>query len=84
MTNARPPITGRDVAGAGALLLAVNLACAAAGAGVGALVGATVPLMLLHRLSSPHDVFHPEIVPIATYALGVMLVGMVDDVLGAG
>jgi hypothetical protein len=47
MTNARPPITGRDVAGAGALLLAVNLTCAGAGAGVGALIGATVPLMLL-------------------------------------
>ena len=47
MTNARPPITGRDVAGAGALLLSVNLVCAGVGAGVGALVGVTIPLMLL-------------------------------------
>lgn len=32
-------MTGRDVAGAGALMLSVNLMCAAVGAGVGALVG---------------------------------------------
>jgi F0F1-type ATP synthase assembly protein I len=47
MSNARPPISGRDVAGAGALLLSVNLVCAGIGAGIGALVGATVPLFLL-------------------------------------
>ena len=47
MTNSRPSITGRDVAGAGTLLLTVNLVCAGIGAGIGALVGATVPLMLL-------------------------------------
>ncbi|HKR98558.1 MAG TPA: hypothetical protein VJU79_03485 [Candidatus Dormibacteraeota bacterium] len=47
MTNARPPITGRDVAGAGMLLLTVNLVFAGIGAGIGALVGATVPLFLL-------------------------------------
>jgi hypothetical protein len=47
MTNRRPPLSGRDVAGAGALLLSVNLICAAIGAGVGALVGAVVPLLLL-------------------------------------
>jgi hypothetical protein len=47
MTDRRPPLSGRDVAGAGALLLSVNLLCAAAGAGIGALVGVTVPLMLL-------------------------------------
>lgn len=47
MTNSRPPITGRDVAGAGALLISVNLVCAGIGAGIGALVGATVPLFLL-------------------------------------
>jgi F0F1-type ATP synthase assembly protein I len=47
MTNTRPPITGRDVAGAGALLLSVNLVCAGIGAGIGALVGAVVPLFLL-------------------------------------
>jgi hypothetical protein len=44
MTNGRRPVTGRDVAGAGMLMLSANLLCAAVGAGVGALVGATVPL----------------------------------------
>jgi hypothetical protein len=47
MSNSRPPITGRDVAGAGALLLSVNLVCAGIGVGLGALVGATVGLGLL-------------------------------------
>jgi hypothetical protein len=47
MTNSRPPFTGRDAAGAGALLLSVNLACAGVGAAVGALVGALVPLLLV-------------------------------------
>jgi hypothetical protein len=40
MTDGRPPLTGRDVAGAGFLLLSANLLCAAIGAGIGALVGA--------------------------------------------
>ena len=43
-SSSRPPVTGRDVAGAGASMLAVNLLCAAIGAGVGALVGAAAPL----------------------------------------
>jgi hypothetical protein len=47
MTNSRPPVSGRDVAGAGALLLTVNLLFAGIGAGLGALVGLTVPFMLL-------------------------------------
>ena len=47
MTNSRPSITGRDVAGAGALLLTVNLVCAGIGAGLGALIGATIPLLLV-------------------------------------
>jgi hypothetical protein len=47
MTNSRPSVTGKDVAGAGFLMLSVNLLCAAAGAGLGALVGATVPLLLV-------------------------------------
>jgi hypothetical protein len=47
MTNSRPPITGRDVAGAGVLQLTVTIVCAGIGAGLGALVGATVPLLLL-------------------------------------
>jgi hypothetical protein len=47
MTNrGRPPVTGRDVAGAGALMLSVNLMCAAAGLGIGALLGAAVPLAI--------------------------------------
>jgi hypothetical protein len=41
------PLTARDAAGAGALLLAVNALCAAVGAGIGALVGALVPLLLV-------------------------------------
>jgi hypothetical protein len=47
MTNSRSPVTGRDVAGAGALGLPVNAICAAVGAGIGALIGAVMPLMLL-------------------------------------
>jgi hypothetical protein len=47
MQNSRPPLSGRDAAGAGALLLAVNLICAAVGAGLGSLVGALVPLLLV-------------------------------------
>jgi hypothetical protein len=43
MTNGHPPRTGRGAAGAGALLLAVNVLCAAVGAGLGALVGLLVP-----------------------------------------
>lgn len=46
MTNSRPPLNGKDVAGAGALLLSVNVVCAGIGAGLGALVGAVVPLFL--------------------------------------
>jgi len=45
MTNSsRPPVTGRDVAGAGMLLLSANLLCAAIGAGIGALFGAALTL----------------------------------------
>jgi hypothetical protein len=40
----RPVVTGRDVAGAGALMLSANFLCAAIGAGIGALVGALVPV----------------------------------------
>lgn len=47
MTNSRPPITGSDVAGAGALMLAANLMCAGVGAAIGALVGAPVPLAVV-------------------------------------
>ena len=41
-----PRITGRDVAGAGFLLIATNVVCAAIGAGIGALVGAVTPLLV--------------------------------------
>jgi hypothetical protein len=46
MTNSRPPFSGRDAAGAGALLLSVNLLCTGVGAGLGAVLGALVPLLL--------------------------------------
>jgi hypothetical protein len=45
--TAHRPLTGRDAAGAGALLLSVNAMGAGAGAGIGALVGALVPLLLV-------------------------------------
>ena len=47
MTNSRPPLSGRDAAGAGALLLSVNVICAGLGAALGALLGAVVPLALV-------------------------------------
>lgn len=46
MTQQRP-LTGRDAAGAGALLLSVNAACAGVGALIGDLIGALVPLLLV-------------------------------------
>jgi UDP-GlcNAc:undecaprenyl-phosphate GlcNAc-1-phosphate transferase len=42
-----------------------------------------VPLMLLHKLAST-DIFHPEALPIAVYALGVIALGLIDDTLGEG
>lgn len=41
------PMTGRDAAGAGFLMLAVNAVCTGIGAAVGALVGALVPCLLV-------------------------------------
>lgn len=46
MTDPRPPLGGPDAAGAGMLLLSVNLVCMGIGAGLGALVGALVPFLL--------------------------------------
>jgi UDP-GlcNAc:undecaprenyl-phosphate/decaprenyl-phosphate GlcNAc-1-phosphate transferase len=43
---------------------------------------ALVPLTLIARLA-PAAVFHPELVPIALYCLGVLLLGLIDDTLGA-
>jgi len=47
-----------------------------------AAVLALVPLTLIARLA-PAALFHPEIVPILVYALGVALLGLIDDTLGA-
>jgi UDP-GlcNAc:undecaprenyl-phosphate GlcNAc-1-phosphate transferase len=44
---------------------------------------ALIPLMLLQRLASA-EVFHPEALPIAVYALGVAALGLIDDTLGEG
>jgi UDP-GlcNAc:undecaprenyl-phosphate GlcNAc-1-phosphate transferase len=47
---------------------------------------ALIPLTLLQKLASTR-VFHPELLPIAVYALGVLALGLVDDTLapdGAG
>jgi UDP-N-acetylmuramyl pentapeptide phosphotransferase/UDP-N-acetylglucosamine-1-phosphate transferase len=42
---------------------------------------ALAPLMLIARLA-PSDVFHPEVVPVAIYGLGIALLGLIDDTLG--
>jgi UDP-N-acetylmuramyl pentapeptide phosphotransferase/UDP-N-acetylglucosamine-1-phosphate transferase len=42
---------------------------------------ALIPLMLVQVLGSG-DVFHPEVLPIAVYALGVIALGLLDDTLG--
>jgi UDP-GlcNAc:undecaprenyl-phosphate GlcNAc-1-phosphate transferase len=41
---------------------------------------ALIPLTLLSQLTSTR-VFHPELVPIAIYALGVLALGLLDDTL---
>jgi UDP-GlcNAc:undecaprenyl-phosphate GlcNAc-1-phosphate transferase len=41
---------------------------------------ALIPLALLQRLAGS-DVFHPEMLPIAVYALGVATLGLIDDTL---
>jgi UDP-GlcNAc:undecaprenyl-phosphate GlcNAc-1-phosphate transferase len=41
---------------------------------------ALIPLTLLARLAST-EVFHPELVPIAVYTLGVLALGLLDDTL---
>jgi len=40
------------------------------------------PLLLLARLGA-REVFHPELLPIAIYVLGVALLGLIDDALGS-
>jgi UDP-GlcNAc:undecaprenyl-phosphate/decaprenyl-phosphate GlcNAc-1-phosphate transferase len=44
---------------------------------------ALVPLELLQKLASA-NVLHPESLPIALYALGVIGLGLIDDVFGGG
>jgi hypothetical protein len=39
-------VTGRDAAGAGFLMLAVNAVCAGIGAAIGLAIGALVPLLI--------------------------------------
>lgn len=41
---------------------------------------ALIPLMLLQRLAST-ALLHPELLPVAVYALGVLALGLVDDTL---
>jgi len=41
---------------------------------------ALIPLTLLQRLTSA-SVFHPELLPIAVYTLGVLALGLIDDTL---
>lgn len=43
MPEERRRVTGRDAAGAGFLMLAVNALCAGVGAAIGAALGALVP-----------------------------------------
>jgi UDP-N-acetylmuramyl pentapeptide phosphotransferase/UDP-N-acetylglucosamine-1-phosphate transferase len=45
-----------------------------------ATVIALIPLMLVQKLASS-EVFHPETLPIAVYAFGVLALGLVDDTL---
>lgn len=44
---------------------------------------ALIPLMLIQRFAATR-LFHPEFVPIAIYALGVLALGLVDDTLSLG
>ncbi|HZL55370.1 MAG TPA: hypothetical protein VFC22_07050, partial [Solirubrobacteraceae bacterium] len=48
---------------------------------VAAALIALIPLVLLERLADA-AVFHPELLPIAVYALGVATLGLIDDTLG--
>src|SRR5438105_2436493 len=44
---------------------------------------ALIPLELLQRLATAR-ILHPEVLPIALYALGVIALGLLDDAFGAG
>lgn len=47
---------------------------------LGAALIALIPLTLLDRLAGA-EVFHPELLPIAVYVLGVAALGLIDDTL---
>ncbi len=47
---------------------------------VAAALLALIPLVLLQRLAGS-DVFYPEVLPIAVYAIGVAALGLIDDTL---
>jgi UDP-GlcNAc:undecaprenyl-phosphate/decaprenyl-phosphate GlcNAc-1-phosphate transferase len=49
---------------------------------VAAALLALIPLVLLQRLAGS-GVFHPEVLPIAVYALGVAALGLIDDTLAS-
>src|SRR5438034_6425996 len=44
---------------------------------------ALVPLALVQQLGGSGEVFHAEAVAVALYALGVIALGLLDDMLGA-
>src|SRR5450631_857291 len=46
-----------------------------------AAVLALIPVMLIQRLAST-SVLYPEALPVAVYALGVIGLGLIDDLLG--
>lgn len=48
-----------------------------------AALAASIPLLLLARLGHV-ALFHPEIAPIALYAIGVICLGLIDDTLASG
>jgi UDP-GlcNAc:undecaprenyl-phosphate GlcNAc-1-phosphate transferase len=48
---------------------------------VAAALIALIPLVLLQRLAGA-KMFHPEVLPIALYVLGVATLGLIDDTLG--
>jgi UDP-N-acetylmuramyl pentapeptide phosphotransferase/UDP-N-acetylglucosamine-1-phosphate transferase len=50
---------------------------------VAAALIALIPLVLLGRLAGS-EVFHPEVLPIALYALGIATLGLIDDTLAEG
>lgn len=57
------------------------LPCPFGALALAAAVVALIPLMLLARLA-PTEVFHPEVLPITAYVLGVIALGLIDDTLG--